>query len=111
MTRVEKSPQELIGKAIEAMVASLGGVQKFVTQWHEAVETGTANRKLRSFELLARLIAWSNSQSHEDTGQLSARELQSQFDREVRLAIERDPRIAIRAALELGWTVLPKTHY
>ncbi len=47
-------------------------------------------------------------QPKEDTGQLSAPELQAQFDREVRLAIARDPRLAIRAALQMGWTLSPK---
>ena len=107
ITALQKSPESAIGLTVSALIEHLGGTEKFVQLWIASIDTATPNRRLRSFEALGKLLAWCESRTKEEFRTLSQDELESSMDFEIERAIQRDPRLAVGAAIKLGWQVIP----
>ncbi|MCO6458562.1 MAG: hypothetical protein J5I93_24920 [Pirellulaceae bacterium] len=101
-----------------AAIARFGGLDRLVRLWREvteqAHEQGKPHVAVRSLEALGHLLTVAAKsqeaaaqEAREELARMSDEELHEVELRAVRLAIQEQPELAVAAAVELGWTVIP----
>ncbi|MCO6458601.1 MAG: hypothetical protein J5I93_25115 [Pirellulaceae bacterium] len=101
-----------------AAIARFGGLDRLVRLWREVTEQahdqGKPHVAVRSLEALGHLLTVAAKsqeaaaqETRDELAQMSDAELHEAELRAVRLAIREQPELAVAAALELGWTVVP----
>jgi hypothetical protein len=93
------------------MIEQFGGMQGFVAAWGEyyrhAMEQGGL-AAIRCFESVIRLIRYFD-EKRPDPGDLTDEALEQAMMEQAMRLIQQRPEIAVAAAVEIGWTVIPDT--
>lgn len=101
-----------------AAIARFGGLDRLVRLWRQvteqAHEQGKPHVAVRSLEALGHLLTVAArseqiaaQETREALAQMSDQELREAELRAVKLAIWEQPELAVAAAVELGWVVIP----
>ncbi|QDT51692.1 hypothetical protein Pan258_57840 [Symmachiella dynata] len=101
------------GKRLELLCAMLvrqfGGTEGFASAWfnfhQRAAERGQA-AALRSFESVFRLLKYCD-ENRDEPADLSDEDLRKAVLEETKDLLRREPELAVAAAREIGWTVIP----
>ena len=91
------------------MIEQFGGTQGFLAAWsdyhHRAMHQG-GFAAFRCFQSVARLMQFCE-QNHADPGELSDEELEQTIMDHTKHLIQQNPVLAVAAADQIGWTVIP----
>ncbi len=94
------------------LVQQFGGTEGFAAAWFN-FHCRAANRgqaaALRSFKAISRLLKYSE-ENRDDPGDLSDEDLERAVLDETKELILREPELAVAAAEQIGWTVIPATN-
>jgi hypothetical protein len=93
------------------MIQSFGGVQGLVDTWTEQInrvlsEKPGSKKALDFFLAIMRMIEFCDA-NRPDVSELSDEDLQREAEIQLRQLIQSHPEIAVHAAAEIGWTVIP----
>ena len=93
------------------LAQQFGGTEGFAEAWFQfhqrAADRGQA-AVLRSFEAISRLLKYCD-ENRDEPADLSDEDLRRAVLEETKELIVREPELAVAAAREIGWTVVPST--
>jgi hypothetical protein len=112
--RIRRQEPARIEALVRAVIRGFGGMEGLVREWwewhQEASEAKKHHLTLRSFLATLYLIeaaAVLQAQRQPDVSQMDEGELSEFMDSHLRKMIRRNPAIAVKAAVEMGWEVTP----
>jgi hypothetical protein len=95
------------------MIARFGGLDRFVATWKDAVDLAAREGKhylvSRSLVAVLNLTVASTriDEAQNQTTDVDDEDLERQFDQAVLRIVAGHPELALRAAQQLGWTLIP----
>ncbi len=107
---VQARGEELLPQFVYEITKRLGGLDQLCSQWFETLQLATPNRRLRGFEAIGKILEFISNQDEKELAglqELGRQEIADSLEAELLELIKKDPAIAVRAALEIGWKVDP----
>lgn len=120
LERVRKAgTHENIERLVGEMLVDFGGVQGFAESWRSCLDIWSkkgATLRLKSYLTILHLMVYCEEKREQkqqadsdELKEMSDEELKQSMFRSIMEIIKKDPEIALAAAMELGWQVIPPT--